>query len=72
LKIVIYEELVENSQNVLPDVYDFLEIDLIDSELSFEKETDIDNEIKVMLGEFYEPYNIELKELIGRNIDAWG
>lgn len=72
MKIVIYEELVENSQNVLPDVYDFLEIDLIDSELSFEKETDIDNEIKVMLGEFYEPYNIELKELIGRNIDAWG
>lgn len=72
LKIVIYEELVENPCDVMTDVYDFLGIDYSDDEFILEKETNIDNEIKVLMQEFYEPYNIELEELIGRKIDAWG
>jgi hypothetical protein len=72
LKIVIYEELVENSQNVMTDVYDFLEIDLVDAEFTFEKETDIDNETKVLLEEFYEPFNQQLEnDILGRQVGIW-
>jgi len=74
LKILIYDELVENSQDVMSDIYDFLEIDIIDSQFTYEKENDmvIDNEIKIKLYEFYEPLNQQVEnEILGRTIDIW-
>ena len=75
LKIITLESLIENPQDTFTDIFDFLEIEHQEINLrkynSFDPGYGVDDESLNILKEFYEPYNNDLFEFLGHEIEEW-
>lgn len=84
-KIVILEDLINNSESVMREIYDYLEVDpgialgfqrhsraKVDQEKAkIEKSNPTTVEQKEKLFELLEPTIIEIEGMLGRRLDAW-
>jgi len=76
MKVVIYEELLEHPHQIMEEIFDFLNVEHVDTDFdSIRKlktnEVSTDKETETLLKSFYEPLNKELYEFIGRKVSAW-